>query len=341
MNRPLVKVTAADYHTAGEPFRIVSVGLPDIAGATVLDKRAGAPSNQELEQIRKLLVNEPRGHADMYGGFIVEPNDDGADFGVLFWHGDGYSTACGHGTIALGAWAVDTGLVAAEPNGETAVTIDVPSGRVQALVTQENGITTKISFRNVFSHAIAEAVPVALDDGRTVLVDIGYGGANYASIEASKLGLSVEPKHLDELIRIGRQIKWKLNETPESNSQADERLNGIYGTIIFDEINSTETELHQRNVTIYADGRVDRSPCGSGTAARIAQLAHSGKLTKSMTLIHDSIIGTRFLGRIEETQTHGQRSGVIPVITGNAFHVANAEFLLFENDDLDTGFSLR
>ena len=132
-----------------------------------------------------------------------------------------------------------------------------------------------------------------------------------------------------------------MNETPESNSQADERLNGIYGTIIFDEINSTETELHQRNVTIYADGRVDRSPCGSGTAARIAQLAHSGKLTKSMTLIHDSIIGTRFLGQIEETQSHGQSSGVIPVITGNAFQVANSEFLLFENDELDAGFSLR
>jgi len=341
MNSPLVKISAVDYHTGGEPFRIVSVGLPVIAGVTVLDKRARATSNQELERIRNLLVNEPRGHADMYGGFIVEPNDDGADFGVLFWHGDGYSTACGHGTIALGAWAVDTGLVAAEPNGETAVTIDVPSGRVQALVTQVNSVTTKISFRNVFSHAIAQAVPVALDDGRTVLVDIGYGGANYASIEASKLGLSVEPEHLDELIRIGRQIKWKLNETPESNSQADERLNGIYGTIIFDQLNSTDTELHQRNVTIYADGRVDRSPCGSGTATRIAQLAHSGQLTKSMTFIHDSIIGTRFLGHIEATETNGPTAGVIPVITGNASHVANSEFLLFENDELDEGFSLR
>ncbi len=170
-------MTAADYHTAGEPFRIVSVGLPSITGATVLDKRAGAPSNQELEQIRKLLVNEPRGHADMYGGFIVGPNDDGADFGVLFWHGDGYSTACGHGTIALDAWAVDTELVAAEPNGETAVTIDVPSGRVQALVTQANGITTQISFKNVFSHAIAQTVPVALDVGRTGSLDISCWAA--------------------------------------------------------------------------------------------------------------------------------------------------------------------
>ena len=129
----------------------------------------------------------------MYGWFIVEPNADGADFGVLFWHGDGYSTACGHGTIALGAWAVDTELVAAEPNGETAVTIDVPSGRVQALVTQENGITTKISFKNVFSHAIAEAVPVALDDGRTVLVDVSSGGANYACLLANSDAAETPP----------------------------------------------------------------------------------------------------------------------------------------------------
>jgi len=341
MNNSSVKISSVDYHTAGEPFRIVSVGIPAIAGATVLDKRAGATSNPELERIRKLLVNEPRGHADMYGGFIVEANDEGADFGVLFWHGDGYSTACGHGTIALGAWAVDTGLVEAKRDGETAVTIDVPSGRVQALVTKVEGVTTKISFRNIFSYSIAEAVPVALDDGRAVLVDIGYGGANYASIEANKLGLSVEPEHLEELIHVGRQIKWKLNETPESDSQADERLNGIYGTIIFDELSSTDTELHQRNVTIYADGRVDRSPCGSGTATRIAQLAHSGKLTKSMTLIHDSIIGTRFLGHIEATEINGKTAGVIPVVTGSASHVANSEFLLFENDELDEGFSLR
>ncbi|NCW22618.1 MAG: proline racemase, partial [Actinobacteria bacterium] len=98
-------ISASDYHTEGEPFRIVSSGLPDLKGETVLDKRSFAQTSLELEQIRQLLVNEPRGHADMYGGFITEPNDSGADFGVLFWHGDGYSTACGHGTIALGAWA--------------------------------------------------------------------------------------------------------------------------------------------------------------------------------------------------------------------------------------------
>lgn len=341
MNTPLVRVSALDYHTAGEPFRIVSHGLPELHGETVLDKRAAASENQELERIRKLLVNEPRGHADMYGGFITKPNDSGADFGVLFWHGDGYSTACGHGTIALGAWAVDTGVVTADPDGHTEVTIDVPSGRVQALVTKSGGVTKEITFKNVASSSIADNILVTLNDGRTVTVSIAYGGANYASLDATQIGLSVEPKHLDELIRIGREIKWKLNESPESNSQSDSRLNGIYGTIIFEHLSSTATELHQRNVTVYADGRVDRSPCGSGTAARIAQLWHEGSLSTDMTLIHDSIIGSRFLGRIDSVLTESGLAAVIPMISGNAHHSGSSEFVYYEKDELGMGFSLR
>ena len=341
MNTPLVRVSAVDYHTAGEPFRIVSSGLPELKGETVLDKRAAATENHDLEQIRKLLVNEPRGHADMYGGFITEPNDPDADFGVLFWHGDGYSTACGHGTIALGAWAVDTGLVVADPNGQTKVTIDVPSGRVQALVSKSGGATTEITFKNVASSSIADNVSVKLEDGRNVEVSIAYGGANYASLDVSQIGLTVTPENLDELTRIGREIKWKLNESPESKSQADPRLNGIYGTIIFEHLGFDSNQLHQRNVTIYADGRVDRSPCGSGTAARIAQLWHEGKLTTEMTLVHDSIIGSSFLGKIDSVVNQDGAEGVIPVISGTAHHSATSEFVYYDQDDLGTGFSLR
>lgn len=341
MVRLLHEISVIDYHTAGEPFRIVESQLPSFNGETVLDKRASAVTNPELEKIRQLLVNEPRGHADMYGGFIVAPNDSRADFGVLFWHGDGYSTACGHGTIALGAWAVDTGRVEVNPDGDTTVSIDVPSGRVHAIVSQASGVTKAISFRNVFSHSIAVDLAVALSDGRAVTVDIGYGGANYASLDAKQLGITVEPKHLDQLIRIGREVKWTLNESPASASQADQRLNGIYGTIIYEELSSNENQLHHRNVTIYADGRVDRSPCGSGTATRIAQLQHSGHLAKKMTLIHDSIIGSRFEGRIEQEQELNGTKGVIPVITGNAFCTGTSRFTLSENDEIGTGFSLR
>src|SRR3954462_2347245 len=132
-------VAVTDYHTAGEPFRIVTAGLPDIPGATVLERRQFAQTSDEVDAVRQLLVNEPRGHADMYGGFIVPGDDDRADFGVLFWHKDGYSTACGHGTIALGAWAVRIGRIAAEADGDTEVVIDVSSGRVVARVTCVGG----------------------------------------------------------------------------------------------------------------------------------------------------------------------------------------------------------
>lgn len=334
-------ISATDYHTAGEPFRIVHTGLPEIEGLTVLDKRSFAQESDALDRVRKLLVSEPRGHADMYGGFVTAPDDAGADFGVLFWHGDGYSTACGHGTIALGAWAVNSGLVASTPDSVTPVTIDVPSGRVQARVQKEHDVITGITFRNVWSHVVATDLSVQLDDGRSVVLNVSYGGANYAILEASQLGLEVIPDHLDKLVRLGREIKWKLNSSPESQSQADARLNGIYGTIFYDRLTTTSTQLHQRNVAIYADGRVDRSPCGSGTAARIAQLAASNELQEGMTLVHESIIGTRFEGRIADTYEEHSISGVIPEITGNAWLMAESNFVLVPTDPLDSGFSLR
>ena len=334
-------ITTSDYHTAGEPFRIVHSGLPKLEGASILDKRAFAQQSDEFERIRKLLVNEPRGHADMYGGFITPPDDEGADFGVLFWHGDGYSTACGHGTIALGAWAIDSGLVASAPDSVSTVTIDVPSGRVQALVEKERDVITRITFRNVGSHSVAIDLSLTLDDGRTVVLDIGYGGANYAVLESAQLGLEVKPEHLDDLIRLGREIKWKLNNSPEAQSQSDARLNGIYGTIFFDRLNATSSHIHQRNVTIYADGRVDRSPCGSGTAARIALLQAAGELRPGMTLLHDSIIGTRFEGRVAEGEVDITAGSVIPEITGNAWLMAESSFVLAPTDPLQSGFSLR
>jgi proline racemase len=146
---------------------------------------------------------------------------------------------------------------------------------------------------------------------------------------------------LGELVRLGREIKWKLNSSPESQSQADTRLNGIYGTIFYDRLATTSTQLHQRNVAIYADGRVDRSPCGSGTAARIAQLAANNELQEGMTLVHESIIGTRFEGRIADTYEEHSISGVIPEITGNAWLMAESNFVLVPTDPLDSGFSLR
>jgi proline racemase len=314
-------VSVVDYHTAGEPFRIVTDGGPVVPGSTAAERRLTAQSTPAIDAVRQLLVNEPRGHADMYGCFVVPPDDAGAHFGVLFWHKDGYSTACGHGTIALGVWAVESGLVPAAPDGVTEVVIDVPSGRVVARVT-----SSEVTFQNVPSYVLARSVPVA-----GVVADISFGGAFYASVSAASVGLSVVPEHYADLIAIGRQIKWALNDV--AVHPTDPRLNGIYGTILYDDLGP----LHQRNVTVFADGQVDRSPCGSGTSARLALLHADGLLGAGQVLTHDSIVGTTFRGRVlSETP-----AGVLTEVSGLAHRTGTSTFTLDPHDPLGTGFTLR
>ncbi len=335
-----MRVAVTDYHTAGEPFRIVTDGLPDIPGETVLDRRSYAQQSDEVDAVRRLLVNEPRGHADMYGGFVVPGNDDGAHFGVLFWHKDGFSTACGHGTIALGTWAVETGRVVAEVNGTTDVTIDVPSGRVVARVTCMDGRVSHVSFRNIPSYVVARDVEVTTKRG-PVRAGISYGGALYASVAASSVGLAVRPEDYADLVATGREIKWALNDTDWAQHPTDSRLDGIYGTILYDDLGRTEDGPHQRNVTVFADGEVDRSPCGSGTSARLALLADEGLITTGQVLTHASIVGTTFIGRVlGEAQADG-RTGVLTEVEGSAYQTGTATFTLDPRDPLGTGFVLR
>jgi proline racemase len=342
-------VHTQDYHTAGEPFRIVIDGAPDLPGATVRERRAYVQTHADADVVRQLLCHEPRGHADMYGCFVVPSDDDGAHFGTLFWHKDGYSTACGHGTIALGEWAVRTGRVASVDDGVTDVVIDVPSGRVTAAVRRVGGITQDVTFRNVPAWVHARGIEVSTSRG-SVRVDISWGGAFYASVRAGDLGLSVTPDNLVEIIALGREIKSTLDAEGAATHPSDPLLSGIYGTIWFDDFGWSDdlgatagSGLHQRNVTIFADGEVDRSPCGSGTSARLALLDDSGELSRGGTLVHDSIIGTTFTARVvdEAAATDTDPGGVITEITGMAYPTGEATFTLDERDPLGTGFVLR
>ena len=335
-------VSTTDYHTAGEPFRIVAEPPVLIRGSAVAERRALAIDDADVDGLRRLLCFEPRGHADMYGGFITPPDDAGADFGVLFWHMDGFSTACGHGTIALGVWAVETGRVALHPSGVTDVVVDVPSGRVRARVhANPDRTVTGVDFVNVASYRQHDGVEVATSRG-TAVVDIAFAGAIYAQVNAESLGLSVTPQHYSELIAIGREIKWRLNETKYAHHPSDERLSGIYGTILFDDLGADSGgNLHQRNVTVFADGEVDRSPCGSGTCSRLATLYASGQLEQGQTLVHDSIIGTRFQSRIvSEVEADGYRA-IIPEVTGMAYRTGEHRFEIDPFDGLGPGFVLR
>ena len=323
-----MEVQTTDYHTAGEPFRIVLDGVPEIPGATVRDRRSSAAASEEIDRVRRLLCHEPRGHADMYGGFIVAPDDDGADFGVLFWHKDGYSTACGHGTIALGAWAIESGRVAAPEDGEVDVTIDVPSGRVVATVRRRGGTVESVAFRNVPAYVVARGVPAG-----GVRVDVAYGGAIYAFVPASAMGLRVVPEDLAELIAAGRSVKRELDAMELARHPEDDRLSGIYGTVFYDELEP----LHHRNVAIFADGEVDRSPTGSATSARTALLAEDGLLAGGVSWRNDSIAGTTFVARaIGEVP-----AGLLTEVEGTAFRTGEHRFVLDPRDPLGTGFVLR
>ena len=323
-----MEIVTTDYHTAGEPFRIVAEGAVDIPGESVLERREYAGSSEAIERVRRLLCHEPRGHADMYGGFVVPPDDDGANFGVLFWHKDGYSTACGHGTIALGAWAIESGRVDAPADGEVDVTIDVPSGRVVARVECRGGAVERIAFRNVPSYVIARDVRVG-----DVRVDIAYGGAIYAFVPASQLGLTIATDALSELISAGRRIKAALAGNDVAAHREDPRLSGIYGTVIHENVGPR----HHRNVVVFADGEVDRSPTGSATSARTALLADAGELGDGECWRNDSIVGTSFNARVIGRDARG----VLTEVEGTAFRTGEHRFVLDPRDELGTGFVLR
>ena len=336
MKTALWEIETFDYHTAGEPFRIVPALPFLIDGATALERRENAMAG-DANKIRKLLVNEPRGHADMYGGFVVAPNDPGAHFGALFWHREGFSTVCGHGTMALGTWAVRSGLVRAPDDGETDVVIDIPSGRVTARVTMVDSKVREVAFHNVPSYVVATDVEIKTTDFGRLRVDLAWSGALYASLPAAAAGLEVAPSNLARLVVAGHQVAAALADHPAAHHPADTRLEGVFGTIFHEPVAGPGPGLAQRNVSVFADGQVDRSPSGSGTAARVALLTDSGELAEGEVLEHYSIIDSRFAARVVERA----ESGLVVEVSGRAFPVGEGKFTLDADDELGLGFVLR
>ena len=320
------RVSVVDYHTGGEPFRIVTGGVPPLEGLTILERRRFA--REHLDRFRRLLVFEPRGHADMYGCHVVPPDDHGADLGVVFFHNEGYSTACGHGTIALVTWALDEGVLERR-EGENRVVVDVPSGRLETSATVERGRVRSVRFRNVPSFVWAEGVEAA---GR--VVDVAFGGAFYASLEER-----VEPAELPRLVALGRELKAAIEAEHEVVHPVEPELRDVYGVIFWQQ--EDDDPVTQRNVTVFADGEVDRSPCGSGTSARLALLDAQGRLPRGEALRHRSIVGSEFTGRVVgETEVAGLPA-VVTEVEGTAFRTGRAEFELDPGDPLGEGFLLR
>ena len=335
-------VRTVDYHAGGEPFRIVVDGAPEIEGRTVLERRRWALAH--ADQIRRLLVDEPRGHADMYGAFVTPPNDPGADLGVVFFHNEGYSTACGHGTIALVTWAIDEGRVPAR-RPEARVVVDVPSGRLDCRARLDGeGRVTSVAFRNVPSFVLARDVEIETTRG-PVRVDVSFGGAFYGSIDVRTIGLDVSRASLPALIALQRELRSALDGRLGPRHPDEPELAGIYGVIFWQpEPDAAGAGIVQRNVTVFADGEVDRSPCGSGTSARLALLdaAAGGPLERGATLAHRSIVDSVFTGRVVgDGPAVGGRPTVITEVEGSAYRTGRHAFELDPRDPLGTGFLLR
>jgi proline racemase len=321
-------VSTVDYHTAGEPFRIVSGGVPPLRGRTILEKRRFALDH--LDHIRQLLVFEPRGHADMYGGFLTEPEDEGAQLGVVFFHNAGYSTACGHGTIALVTWAIEAGVIRAI-GASVDVVVDVPSGRLSTVAALHDGLVRSVTVRNVPSFVLADTLLVTIG-GRRTEVAVAYGGAFYAIVSAERFELPIEPAFVPRFIELGREIKAAIEAKRDIVHPLQPELEGIYGVMF---------TAKNRNVTVFADGEVDRSPCGSGTSARLALLDQRRELARGATLMHESVIGGRFAARVVGEARVGDYPAVITEVEGSAHLTGYHEFVLDAADPIGLGFLIR
>jgi trans-L-3-hydroxyproline dehydratase len=288
---------------------------------------------------------EPRGHADMYGALLTEPVTPGAHAGVLFMHNEGWSTMCGHGVIAVATIAVERGLMwdAADGAGGTIeMVLDVPAGPVRARATKVEvdgrARVTGVSFVNVPSFVLAPGVPLAIG-GRTFTADVAFGGAFYAIVDAESAGLSIDIAKLPELRRAGMAIAREVETLVKVVHPAEPGLAGIYGTIF---TAPAQTDgAHLRNVTVFADAEVDRSPCGSGTAAVMAVLDEMGVLSAGDgTFVHESLIGTLFHGRVAGRQRVGEFAAIVPEIAGSAWITGEHTFLIDGDDPLRAGFRI-
>jgi proline racemase len=329
------RVLTLDAHTGGEPLRIILSGFPDPPGESMLARRRHLKEHHD--NLRRAVMWEPRGHREMYGCLLTPPVTPGADFGVLFMHNEGFSTMCGHGIIAIATVAVDTGMVpVAEP--ETLIRIDTPAGLVTALAQVERGRAVAVRFQNVPSFVVALDETVDVPGLGTVRYDLAFGGAFYAYVDAGQVGLRCIPEDAAALVAKGMAIKRAVISARTIRHPLEEDLGFLYGTIFTAPPLSSNAD--SRNVCIFADGEVDRSPTGTGVSGRMA--IHFARHQVALGQPHriESIVGTIFTGRVTRTTTCGPMSAVIPEVEGRAYITGRQEFFLDPEDPFKAGFLL-
>ena len=330
------EIKTIDAHTGGEPLRIIIDGYPDLVGQTLLEKRTYAQKNHD--NFRKAFLWEPRGHADMYGAIIVEPDTSGADFGVIFIHNEGYSTGCGHAVIALTKVIVETGLIPMmEP--ETEVKMDTPSGFIQSFAQVKNDEVTGVRFQNVPSFVQALDAEVDVQGFGKIKYDLAFGGAFYAFVDVSEVGLDCTEEYHNALVDVGKKIKQAVMDKVSMAHPTEPDMNFLYGTIFTG--SAKDPNHHSRNVCIFADGQVDRSPTGTGVSARAAIHYARGEIKIGESITIESIIGSTFTVKVAESSSLGPYDAVIPEVGGNAHITGKNTFWINPDDPLKGGFILR
>ena len=334
----MTRIETIDAHTAGEPLRLIVGGFPSVEGATILEQREFVRAN--FDHLRRALMLEPRGHADMYGALLTPPQHPGSASGVLFMHNEGFSTMCGHGVIAVATIVIERGMMTLprSADGSVRLTLDAPAGPIRLTARTAGAHVSSVAFRNVPSFVLHPAVPVKLGQ-REVRADVAYGGAFYAIVDSESVGVPIVPGRLPDLRRIGMEIKHAVEAAVRVEHPLEPLLRGIYGTIFTGPPSDERADL--RNVTIFADAEVDRSPCGSGTAAVMAVLSAMGMLVEpEQVFTHESIIGTHFKGRIVERTLVGELEAIVPEIEGSAHITGEHTFIIDERDPLSAGFRI-
>ncbi len=330
------RLTTIEAHTAGEPLRVVTGGFPELPGDTILAKRRHA--REHYDDLRKTLVLEPRGHADMYGCVLTPPVTPDGDVGVLFFHNEGFSTMCGHGIIGLVKVGLDCGLIDADEKGR--IRIDTPAGRVSASASIKNGRVVGVSFLNVPSFVMALDEVVDVESLGQVRFDVAFGGAFYAYVDAPSVGLELGRGNTPEIIEAGMRIKRAVADRQLiRHPRGEPDLDFLYGTIFVERIEARD--VHSRNVCVFADGEVDRSPTGTGVSGRAAIHHARGELPTDEWITIESLIGTQFQVRVYETTEVAGVPAVVPEVRGTAHITGRNEFLVDPDDPLAGGFLLR
>jgi trans-L-3-hydroxyproline dehydratase len=330
------RIDCIDAHTGGEPLRIVTSGLPPIKGDTILEKRDYMLKN--YDNLRKLMMLEPRGHSGMYGCILVEAVTKDGDFGVLFTHNEGLSSMCGHGIIGITKVAIETGMILAE-DGENIVRIDSPAGRVTAYADVVDGEVERVRFQNVPCFIYKENVEVEVDGIGKISGDVVYCGAFYVYVDSDKVNLKINPENTEKLVKIGMEIKHKVMDMMEFNHPTS-GVNWLYGTIFYEKPVKNQNILDTKNVCIFADGQVDRSPTGTGTGGRVALHYFKGEMLEEDTLSNKSIIDTVMEGRIIEKTKVGEYDALVTEVSGTAYIMGFNQLVLDPKDPLNEGFRI-